>query len=114
MLKLQHHLKNRAGEGNAQGNNSAPPEKPAGDSSANGNSQEGTGTPPEMPQGGGAPGMGSSSTTSFKLSGEEKTIDIKNEGVISVTKGSKTIAGTLADITIGEILSLEYDSTGNV
>ena len=64
-----------------------------------------------MPQG----GMGSSSTTSFKLSGEEKTIDIKNEGVISVTKGSKTISGTLADITIGEVLSVTYDdSTGNV
>lgn len=103
-----------AGGGNTQGSNTAPPEKPAGDSSANGNNQNGTGTPPEMPQGGGGAGMGSSSTTSFKLSGEEKTIDIKNEGVISVTKGSKTISGTLADITIGEILSVEYDSTGNV
>jgi len=31
---------------------------------------------------------------------EEKTIDITNDGIISVEKGSKTIVGTLADITI--------------
>lgn len=67
-----------------------------------------------MPQGDGAPGMGNSSTTTFKTNGEEKTIEIKNEGIISVAKGSKAIAGTLADITIGEILSIDYDSTGNV
>lgn len=104
-----------SGEGNSQNNNSAPPEMPAGDQSANG---QGTGndggTPPEMQQGGGAPGMGNSSTTTFKSNGEEKTIEIKNEGIISVTKGSKTIAGTLADITIGEILSVDYDNIGNV
>lgn len=104
-----------AGEGNTQNSNSAPPEMPAGDQSGNG---QGTGnnggTPPEMPQGAGAPGMGNSSTTTFKTNGEEKTIEIKNEGIISVIKGSKTIAGTLADITIGEILSVSYDSTGNV
>jgi len=104
--------------GNTQGSNSAPPAKPDGDSSLNGNAQtsEGgtsNGNPPEMAQGGGAPGMGSSSITSFKVNGEEKTIDIKNEGIISVTKGSKTIVGNLADITIGEILSVSYDSTGN-
>ena len=58
--------------------------------------------------------MGNTSTTSFTLSGEEKTIDITNEGIISVTKGSKTISGTLADITIGEILSVSYDSSGNI
>jgi len=100
-------LEKPAGEGNDQGSNSTPPAKPDGDSSSNGN-------PPEMPQGGGALGMGSPNATSFKLSGEEKTIDIKNEGIISVAKGSKTISGTLADITIGEILSVSYDSTGNV
>jgi hypothetical protein len=105
---------------NTQGQMAAPPEKPAGDTSTDANAQTspeagGTtdGTRPEPPQGGGAPGMGNASTTSFKLSGEEKTIDIKNEGIISVTKGSKTLAGTLADITIGEILSVTYDSTGN-
>lgn len=104
---------------NTKGQMSTPPEKPAGDSSTDTNAQApqggGTtdGTPPEPPQGGGAPGMGNASTTSFKLSGEEKTIDIKNEGIISVTKGSKTLAGTLADITIGEILSVSYDSTGS-
>lgn len=112
-------------EGNTQSNqiqrsNSNPPEKPDGDGGANANgqtaSQDGTngGNPPEQPQGGGAPGMGNSNTTLFKLSGEEKTIDIKNEGIISVTKGSKTISGTIEDITIGEILSISYDSTGNV
>ncbi|WP_160691826.1 hypothetical protein [Clostridium sp. C2-6-12] len=104
-----------SGEGNTQNSNSAPPEKPAGDQSGNG---QGTGdnseTPTEMPEGGGAPGMGNSSTTTFKTNGEEKIIEIKNEGIISVTKGSKTIAGTLVDITIGEILSVDYDSTGNV
>lgn len=104
-----------AGETNTQNNNSAPPDKPAGDQSGNGQGAgDNSGTPPEMPQGGGAPGMGNSSTTTFKTNGEEKTIEIKNEGIISVTKGSKTIAGTLADITIGEILSVDYDSTGNV
>jgi hypothetical protein len=104
-----------AGETNTQNNNAAPPEKPAGDQSGNvqGTGDNG-GTPPEMPQGGGAPGMGNSSITTFKTNGEEKTIEIKNEGIISVTKGSKTIAGTLADITIGEILSVDYDSKGNV
>ncbi|MDR3595736.1 hypothetical protein [Clostridium sp.] len=110
-----------------QGQTSAPPAKPDGDSSTNGNGQtpdqSGTtsGNPPEMPQGGGAPdggqgapGMGNSSTTSFKENGEEKTINITNEGIISVTKGSKSLTGTLADITIGEILSVSYDSTGNI
>jgi len=101
-----------SGEVNAQGSNSAPPAKPEGDSSQGGTSVNGA--PPELPQGGGEPGMGSSSTTSFKLSGEEKTFEIKSEGVISVTKGNKTISGTLSDITIGEILSVTYDSTGNV
>ncbi|EKQ56735.1 MULTISPECIES: hypothetical protein [unclassified Clostridium] len=75
------------------------------------------GTPPsggQPPQGGGGPGIGNSSTTSFKLSGEEKIINISNEGIISVTKGSKTVSGTLADITIGEILSISYDSSGNI
>lgn len=103
-----------AGEGNSQGNNSAPPEKPAGDQSGNGQGGGNNGgTPPEMPQGGGAQGMGSSSTTTFKTNGEEKIINIENEGIISVMKGSKTISGTLADITIGEILNVTYDSTGN-
>ena len=58
--------------------------------------------------------MGNTGKTSFTLSGEEKTIDITNEGIISVTKGSKIISGTLADITIGEILSVSYDSSGNI
>jgi len=120
---------------NTQGQTSTPPAKPDGEAQTNGDAQtsqqgggttDGTppempqgggtnnGTPPEMPQGGGAPGMGNTSTTSFKVSGEEKTIDITNEGIISVTKGSKILVGTLADITIGEILSISYDNTGNV
>ncbi|BCZ47143.1 hypothetical protein psyc5s11_32100 [Clostridium gelidum] len=105
--------------GNTQGQTSTPPAKPDGDTSASGTEQTSesgtsTGNPPAVPQGGGAPGMGNSSSTSFKLNGEEKTIDITKDGIISVTKGNKTITGTLADITIGEILSISYDSTGNV
>lgn len=113
--------------GNIQAQNSTPPSKPDGGTQANGNAQptdqggSTNGNTPEMPQGGGmptddqgAPGMGSNSTTSFKTNGEEKTIDIANEGVISVTKGSKSLSGTLQDITIGEILSVSYDSTGNI
>jgi cytoskeletal protein RodZ len=67
-----------AGEGNTQSNNSTPPAKPDGEASTNGNSQTseqgGTsnGNPPIPSQGGGAPGMGNTSTTSFKSSGEEK------------------------------------------
>ena len=96
-------------DGNTQGqeNNSTPPAKPDGEASTNGN-------PPELPQGGGAPGMGNASTTSFTLSGEEKTIDITNKSIISVIKGSKTISGGLIDITIGEILSVSYDTSGNI
>jgi len=92
------------GGGASGGSQGAPPQ-------GGGTSDGSQGTPP---QGGGAPGMGNSSSTTFKANGEEKTIDITNEGVISVTKGSKTISGTLADITIGEILSVSYDSTGNI
>lgn len=106
---------------NTQGQTSTPPAKPDGEAKTNGDAQtppQGGGTtdgiPPEMPQGGGTPGMGNASTTSFKVNGEEKTIDITNEGIIYVTKGSKILVGTLADITIGEILSISYDSTGNV
>lgn len=90
--------------GALSGNNQAPPAPPQGGGAPDG----------QQPQGGDGQGMGNSNTTTFELSGEEKTIDISNEDLITVTKGSKTISGTLADITIGEILSVTYDSTGNI
>lgn len=131
-ISLGEEVTTNANDQGAQEQNFAPPAKPDGDASANGNGQasgqggestnggqvppQDTGVPSggQPPQGGGAPGMGSSSTTSFKANGEEKTIDIKNEGIISVTKGSESLSGTLEDITIGEILSVTYDSTGNI
>ena len=107
--------------GGTSGGQGAPAGGEQAQSQSGGTSNGGQGAPQEgapsggqPSQGGGAPGMGNSSTTSFKLSGEENTIDIKNEEIISVTKGSKSISGTLADITIGEILSVSYDSTGNI
>jgi hypothetical protein len=108
---------------NTQGQAPTAPSASDAQSSTNGNQAQG-GAPSGAPGGaqdgaqggspGGAPGMGSTSTTTFTLNGKENTVDIKDEGVISVTKGSKTIAGTLADITIGEVLSISYDSTGNI
>jgi len=111
-------LEKPAGDTNSQsqdqGSNSAPPAKPEGDTQSSGQGGTGNGNTPEMPQGGGAPGMVNASTTSFILSGEEKVIDITNEAIVTVTKGSKTISGNLTDITIGEILSISYDSSGKI
>lgn len=92
--------KGQSGGGTPQ----TPPDNQGTDSNNNGN-------PPSGSPGGNGD---SKSKNTFTLTGEEKTIDITDDSIITVEKGSKTLSGTLEDISIGEILSFTYDDSGNI
>ncbi|MDO5517821.1 MAG: hypothetical protein Q4F66_09710, partial [Clostridium sp.] len=58
-------------------------------------------------------GMSKAEST-FSLTGETKTIDLNKDYTINIASGSKTVEGSIDDITIGSILKITYDDSDNI
>lgn len=50
----------------------------------------------------------------FAANGEESTVVIEDESIISIQNGNETTSGTLADIQVGTMLRITYDKNKNI
>ena len=90
----------------------------------NGKVPEGKGERPEMPEGqqGERPEMPEGEQGErpempeemFEETGETKTIVIEDESIIVKNEGGEQVAGSLADIEVGSVISLSYDEDENL
>ncbi|WP_099467696.1 hypothetical protein [Konateibacter massiliensis] len=77
-------------------------EAPSGDAQApSGEAPAGDGTAPDM-------------SSLFEESGETLTITVDDESVIKVVSGGEETTGSLSDIAVDTILSIEYDASGEI
>lgn len=109
------------------GDQSSDTEKPSGEApsgevpsgeapTTDANQSDSTATEGEKPSGEAPTGDGQTPDMSslFEESGETLTITVDDESIIQLMSGSETTTGSLSDIAVDTILSIQYDDSNNI
>ncbi|PXV96061.1 hypothetical protein C8E03_101694 [Lachnotalea glycerini] len=106
-----------SGDANAAGGQAPSGEAPSGEApSGDANAAGGQAPSGEAPSGdtNAAGGQAPDMSTLFTESGETTTITVDDESIIKLVSGTETTTGSLSDITVDTILSIEYDDSDNI
>lgn len=86
----------------------------AGGQAPSGEAPSGQAPSGEAPSGEAPSGEAPDMSSMFEESGETLTITVEDESLIKIMSGTESTTGSLSDITVDTILTIEYDDSDNI